>query len=120
MPPGISLSDFYYILPELVLTGGALLVLIADVLLPRGSHLVAWLTIAVLGATAAALVPFGGLRLEIANGLMAVDDFGLFFKSIFLFAAAMTVLMSIQYLDTEHVSSGEYCFLVLCSTLGMM
>ena len=37
MPPGISLSDFYYILPELVLTGGALLVLIADVLLPRRS-----------------------------------------------------------------------------------
>ena len=35
---GISLSDFYYILPELVLTAGALLVLIADVLLPRGSN----------------------------------------------------------------------------------
>ena len=27
MPPGISLSDFYYILPEIVLTAGALLVL---------------------------------------------------------------------------------------------
>ena len=39
MPPGISSSDFYYILPELVLTAGALLVLIADVLLPRGSKL---------------------------------------------------------------------------------
>ena len=39
MPPGISASDFYYILPELVLTAGALLVLIADVLLPRGSTL---------------------------------------------------------------------------------
>ena len=34
MPAGISLSDFYYILPEIVLTAGALLVLIADVLLP--------------------------------------------------------------------------------------
>ena len=31
MPQGISLIDFYYILPELVLTVGALLVLIADV-----------------------------------------------------------------------------------------
>ena len=35
MPPGVSLSDFYYILPELVLTGGALLVLIADVQIGR-------------------------------------------------------------------------------------
>ncbi len=38
MPPGISLRDFYYILPEMVLTAGALLVLVADVLLPRGSR----------------------------------------------------------------------------------
>ena len=37
MPPGhLRSSDFYYILPELVLTAGALLVLIVDVLLPRG------------------------------------------------------------------------------------
>src|SRR6185295_432567 len=35
MPPGVSASDFYYILPELVLTAGALLVLIVDVLLPK-------------------------------------------------------------------------------------
>ena len=41
MPPGLSTSDFYYILPELVLTGGALLVLIADVLLPIAGPAVA-------------------------------------------------------------------------------
>ena len=35
MPPGISLSDFYYILPEIVITVGALLVLIVDVALSR-------------------------------------------------------------------------------------
>ena len=55
MPPGISASDFYYILPELVLTAGALLVLIADVALPRSpraSHAaLSWLTLAVIGAT---------------------------------------------------------------------
>ena len=45
MPPGLSTSDFYYILPELVLTAGALLVLVADVLLPRGSKLLPALTL---------------------------------------------------------------------------
>ena len=35
MPAGMSVHDFYNILPELVLTGGALLVLVADVLLGR-------------------------------------------------------------------------------------
>ena len=59
MPPGVSLSDFYYILPELVLTGGALLVLVADVLLPKERRAaLAWVTLLALAATAAALVPF--------------------------------------------------------------
>src|SRR5439155_5578791 len=119
-PPGISTSDFYYILPELVLTGGALLVLVADVLLPRGSKLLAWITVAVIGATLASLSPFRGVHAEVAHGLMAVDDFGLFFKVVFLVAAALTVLMSTKYLEIERASPGEYYFLVLCATLGMM
>src|SRR5438876_928841 len=122
MPPGLSTSDFYYILPELVLTGGALLVLVADVLLPKRSHVaLAWVTLAVIGATFAALVPFihEPVR-EVAHGLIAVDRFALFFKIVFLSAAAITVLMSVRYLAIEGASPGEYYFLILCATLGMM
>lgn len=120
MPAGLSLSDFYYILPELVLTAGALLLLIADVLLPRGSKLLTWVAVSVLVATALALVPFRNVQVEVSNGLIAVDRFALFFKIIFLLAALMTVLMSSRYLEIEGASTGEYYFLILCSTLGMM
>jgi NADH-quinone oxidoreductase subunit N len=121
MPAGISASDFYYILPELVLTGGALLVLVADVLLPRRSgSALAWITLLVIGATLASLVPFAQTHVEVAHGLIAVDQFALFFKVVFLIAAAMTVLMSVRYLEVEGASPGEYYFLVLCATLGMM
>src|SRR5579864_1702025 len=122
MPPGLSISDFYYILPELVLTGGALVVLVADVLLPKRSTVaLAWVTLLAIGATFASLVPFihEPVR-EVAGGLIAVDRFALFFKIVFLSAAAITVLMSVRYLDIEGVSAGEYFFLVLCATLGMM
>ena len=122
MPPGLSTSDFYYILPELVLTGGALLVLVVDVLLPKRSHVaLAWVTLAVIAATFAALIPFihEPVR-EVAHGLIAVDRFALFFKIIFLSAAAITVLMSVRYLAIEGASPGEYYFLILCATLGMM
>src|SRR4030095_17142954 len=101
MPPGISLSDFYYILPELVLTTGALVVLVADVPLPRGSRALAWVTLAALGATILSLIPFINTHVEIANGLIAVDGFALFFKIVFLLAAVMTVLMSVRYLEVE-------------------
>ena len=73
-----------------------------------------------LGATLASLAPFGGTRVEIAAGLLAVDQFALFFKVLFLVAAALTVLMSARYLEVEGASPGEYYFLILCATLGMM
>ena len=92
MPTGIALSDFYYILPELVLTAGALAVLVADVLLPRRHMALAWITLLVLGATAAALTPFVNTHVEVAHGLIAVDRFALFFKILFLVAAALTGL----------------------------
>src|SRR5438034_5891679 len=122
MPPGLSTSDFYYILPELVLTGGALLVLVADVLLPKRSNVaLAWVTLAAIGATFAAMVPFIHEPVhEVAHGLIAIDRFALFFKILFLAAAAITVLMSVRYLTIEGASPGEYYFLILCATLGMM
>jgi NADH-quinone oxidoreductase subunit N len=121
MPPGISASDFYYILPELVITAGALLVLIVDVLLPKDRRdALAWVTLLVLGATMASLAPFTSTHVEVAHGLLAVDRFALFFKIVFLVAAAITVLMSVRYLAIEGASPGEYYFLILCATLGMM
>jgi NADH-quinone oxidoreductase subunit N len=121
MPAGISTSDFYYILPELVLTAGALVVLIVDVLLPKERRsALAWVTLVVIGATLASLAPFERTHVEIAQGLLAIDRFALFFKIVFLVAAAITVLMSVRYLAVEGASPGEYYFLILCATLGMM
>jgi NADH-quinone oxidoreductase subunit N len=56
----------------------------------------------------------------VARGLIAVDTFSLFFKVVFLIAAALTVLMSVRYLEVEGTRAGEYYFLILCATLGMM
>ena len=121
MPAGFSSADFYYLLPELVLTAGSLLVLVLDVLLPRGrEHALAWVSVAVLGLAAVALAPGAGVNTTVARGLVAVDGFALFFKVLFIVSAILTVLMSPKYLTAENVRPGEYYFLVLCATLGMM
>ncbi len=121
MPAGLSLSDFYYVLPEIVLTIGLLVLLLVESATPRERHgWLAWFSVAVLGATGASLLPFAGLSAPIANGLMAVDGFGLFFKALFLAAAALTILMSQRFLEVEGARPGEYYFLVLTATLGMM
>ena len=66
------------------------------------------------------LLPFRSTHVEVAKGLIAVDQFAFFFKVVFLVAAALTVLMSVRYLEVEGASPGEYYFLILCATLGMM
>jgi NADH-quinone oxidoreductase subunit N len=120
MPPGLTSRDFYYLLPELVLTAGACLLLVIDVLLPRRRRVLAWVTIAILAAAALSLIAVDGVNTTVARGLVAVDGFAFFFKVLFLFAAVLTVAMSSRYLAVEGVRAGEYYFLILCATLGMM
>jgi len=86
MPAWFSLNDLYYLLPELVLTAGILLLLIVNVLIPRSQQrLMSWLGLAVLGATAVAMMPLSGAApVSVSKGLVAVDAFSFFFKVVFL------------------------------------
>ena len=121
MPAGINLSDFFYLLPEIVLTVGSVFLLLADLIVPRHKQsILAYVTLVILGATALALVPVADAHLQVSKGLIAVDRFALFFKVLFLASAALTVLMSVRYLQVEGTRAGEYYFLIVCATLGMM
>jgi len=121
MPAGFTSADFYNLLPQLVLAAGSLLVMILDVLFPRRwESALSWLTLAVLVSCAAALLTIDGLNTTAARGLVAVDGFAFFFDILFIAAAALTVAMSPRYLTVEGVRPGEYYFLVLSATLGMM
>lgn len=121
MPPGFSVLDFYYLLPELVLTSGALVLLAVDVMISKKSQgLLMWLALGIVAMTGAAMLPLAGVNVTVARGLMAVDAFAFFFKVVFLVTAALTILMSSRYLEVEKVHFGEYYFLILCATLGMM
>jgi NADH-quinone oxidoreductase subunit N len=120
MPPGFSSADFYYLLPELIVTGGALVLLAVDAIWPKRAGLTLGLSLGTLGLAALALWPLAGAQVEVARGLVAVDSFALFFKVLFLLSAALTILLSARYLKVEGLSPGEYYFLIICTTLGMM
>jgi NADH-quinone oxidoreductase subunit N len=121
MPPGLSPRDFYYILPEIVLSIGAMLVLMADLYVAREKRgVLTGLSIGVLAATAVAMAIVGNPHATISRGLMSIDAFAIFFKVLFLGAAALTLMMSGPYLEIEDTPAGAYCFLILSATLGMM
>ena len=117
---GYSPADFYYLLPELILTGGALLVLLVNVIIPRRGDLLFGVTLGTIVVSGLVLASFAGVDTTVSRGLLAIDGFALFFKAIFLVSAALTVLMSAPYLRVEGVPAAEYYFLILCAALGMM
>jgi len=54
------------------------------------------------------------------HNTLLVDRFALYFWYLFLAAAAITILMSVRYLEIEDENHGEYYALLLLSVVGMM
>ncbi|MBC8276353.1 MAG: NADH-quinone oxidoreductase subunit N, partial [Chloroflexi bacterium] len=63
---------------------------------------------------------WGGNSQAIFNNMLAVDNFALFFKLLFLGIAALVILASVDYVSKFARFQGEYYALVLLSALGMM
>ncbi len=82
--------------------------------------------VSLIGVIAAAAVVLGeasfGLRAVdySFSGMWVVDNYARFFKLIFLLGTALTILISIEYLEIEAMQNGEYYALVLMATIGMM
>jgi len=113
--------DYHAILPELILGGTVLLVLLVDLALPPrlkwGSMPVAML--GVLASLGAVLTLVGDERATF-GGAFVVDNFAVLFKVFFLFAAAVVLLVSRDYFDRPGYYQGEYYFLLLTSFLGCL
>lgn len=123
MMPTFNLSTVY---PEIIIAMTALIVLLIQSFAShRAKNYYGY--IGLLGVLAAFVfvfirpTPFVYKSVEYAfNGLWVVDNFSRFFKLIFLLGTALTLLISIKYVEDERVQHGEYFVLILFATLGMM
>src|SRR5687767_6146865 len=121
-----NLRDMQLIAPELILTVGACVVLVMEVVLPyRKSKVTAYFALAVILLAAVSLGVFwqanrSALPLDGFYGMVRLDGFALLFKSIFLLAAGLAIAISTRFLDIEGEQHGEYYALVLFATVGMM
>jgi len=113
--------DYRAILPELILSGTLLLVLLADAFLrPRRKWLAMPLAfVGVLAALIAVLTLVGDER-STFDGMFVVDDFAVLFKTFFLSVALIVLMVSFRYFRDGRFHQGEYYFLLLTSFLGAM
>jgi NADH-quinone oxidoreductase subunit N len=122
----VSQADYLWaLLPEIVLSLMAMLVLMVDVF-QKGSRsepsrpIIPWLSLAGLAAAALANGWLLNLSETVPTGVVAVDTFRVFSNFIFLLAASLAILISMGYLDRHDMNRGEFHVLVMFATVGMM
>ena len=116
--------DLVGILPELVLGGAFLLLMLLDLVVPASRR--TWLAgfallgiAATFGVTIWAWFDANPGRL-VYSGSFAYDRFALFVDAILLVSAGLVVMISPNYLNRRGLHYGEYYALILAATLGMM
>ncbi|MEO8293144.1 MAG: NADH-quinone oxidoreductase subunit N [Actinomycetota bacterium] len=111
--------DYHAILPELILSGTILLVLVVDVFLPARRK---WMSMPVglagVLATLGAVLSLLGETRSTFGGMFVVDNFAILFKLFFLTVAVVVLLLSLRYFREGGFYQGEYYFLLLTSFLG--
>jgi NADH-quinone oxidoreductase subunit N len=116
----VQASDLIRILPQTILAGFAILVMVFEPFLPAGRKtLLGWFSLfGVIAAGAAAIRTSFSPGLAF-GGSVAADRFGLFFICLFLLVAALTLLGCFNYLERENINHGEFYALLLMGTVGM-
>ena len=114
--------DFHAILPEMLLAGTAILVLVVDLFLDERRKVVDnYLALAGTVAAAIALATLVGKgNRSTFGGSFVIDNYALLFKGLFLGSLILVLLMSGRYIAQGTVYQGEFYFLVLSSFVGML
>lgn len=120
--------DWFAIAPEIALFGAALVIVLIRSLIRHDPRVhAASLLVAIVGVGTAAA--FTGIQwrfvqengpYEALKGMVAVDGFAVFAKTVVLIATLLALLLSSSYLEREHLEGPEYFALMLCSATGML
>jgi NADH-quinone oxidoreductase subunit N len=117
--------DLRPLLPMLVMAATAAVVLVLDLLPPRGrkDHLG---FVSALGVVATLVVTYGltfalgGAEVQAFRGMVVLDPYALFFNIVIGYAVGLVLLLSMDYIRREGQEAGEFYILILLSALGMM
>jgi NADH-quinone oxidoreductase subunit N len=114
-----NIQDIGAIGPELYLAMFGMIVLVLDLVVENKRTLG---FVALIGIVFSGLFLFRLRDVEFSayGGALVIDHFSAFFKLVFLIAAALSIGLSLKYLDIERENHGEYYALILFATMGMM
>ena len=120
MKGAATLSDLALLVPELILVGTALvLILTARRIQQTPVAAVGTVVAALAAAVAAGWALAGGVRTGF-GGMITVDGYSQFFKVLIAATLALAALLSVKSIDRDRIPRAEYHALLLLAATGMM
>jgi len=114
-----NLASLRYFYPELLLTAGALFLVLADLVLREKVYLGELaLIVAAVALFLIGTEPHSG-GAWLFSRMLVYDSFAIFFRALIALAALVAVWMSIGSEEVKGCEPGEYYSVLIASTLGM-
>jgi NADH-quinone oxidoreductase subunit N len=116
----VQASDLIRILPQIILSVFAILVMVFEPFVPAGRRIMlGWFSLFAVASAGAALVWASTTPGTAFGGSIDASRFSFFFVALFLLVAALCLLGSFDYLTRDNIHHGEYYALILMATVGM-
>ena len=118
----ISALQVKALYPYLAVFSGALLCILASGVswFSKRSVLIFITLVSLIVSAYFSIENLSGDRVMLFSNMMVSDSYSQFFNILFVFIGAVSILMSMKYLDRENLHLPEYYILMLFSVLGMM
>ena len=113
----MNAADFNALAPLLTLAAGAT-ILMLQIAFRRDIKLTSALTVATLVAAAFSIIGAADSAPRFVTPLLRADHMALVFSALFCLAAAVTAILSLDYLRQRGDEPEEYFLLLILSTLG--
>ncbi len=116
-----QMIDLLTILPVTILVAWGVLLLVADIWIPRERKgITAVLSVFGQAVTLGVVLAQSGQRLSGFNDMAVLDGFSTFLQVIFLASGITAVALAYEYLKRMEIERGEFYVLMLFSTAGMI
>jgi NADH-quinone oxidoreductase subunit N len=117
---GASLKDLGLVLPELILVGAALALILAARRISKSPLVAAVTLLAALFAALASVWLWSDAVETGFGGAIIVDPYSQFFKVLIACALAVVALLAKAHVTAEHIRPAEFHALILLASTGMM
>ena len=116
----LTLQDYQTILPVIVLTAWACVLLLLDVFVIKRKGVTALLAAAGLAVTLSLTIYQTGLTSSGFSNMVTLDGFSIFVNALQLVSGLLGVALAYGYVKRMGIERGEYYTLLLFSIIGMM